>query len=485
MEKNLIIISGNDPGYQGRVMQLACAIRESGLIPMVIDLTRLNSGFGNEYNDKVLRFFRATNPITKFHKHLIDLGIELIYPTHSESAITIDNESKNEILDACESAIISYARDPNPNLKSRGLKNINDRLLKGGCDSYLAVLQSITKFQIKKLLVPNGRFPHQRASVIAALDTGIEVNYYEKGDFSESIYLQSYSTLDRIKSQQDVVRILDKYDSETVTSVGAEWFASRIPSETRKGSNIYARNFDSPSAGLQSDNLGGENWIGIFTSSQDEFLSLGKEWHLHEWENQYSAIRLVLEEIDDSKNVYLRIHPNLATKSHKAFKNELCDISALHKDFPHLKIFMHDEKINSYELIKKSSHVVVWDSTIGLEALAMGVNVIELAASYYDDYTLVNKCFSKSDLSEIFQKCSSPNPDRAIKFAAYLSLRETLLTDSARQLIREFDISDGIRKKLLRIATMGGSPSVRIAGHHLIDTLRHRSFKTNLKYLFR
>jgi hypothetical protein len=186
---------------------------------------------------------------------------------------------------------------------SRGLKNINDRLLKGGCDSYLAVLQSMTKFQIKKLFVPNGRFPHQRASVIAALDTGIEDNYYEKGDCSESIYLQSYSTLDRIKSQQDVVRILDKYYSEMVTSVGAEWFASRIPSETRQGSNIYARNFDSPSTGLQSDNLGGENWIGIFTSSQDEFLSLGKEWHLHEWENRYSAIRLVLEEIDESKNV--------------------------------------------------------------------------------------------------------------------------------------------------------------------------------------
>lgn len=487
MSKHLIVVCGNDPEYLGRVFQLAEGIQNTGSSPAVLDLSHLNPKFGNAYQPRFLKMMCIESPTEKFHHALKLRDIELIYPhleclkSKKESLI----EGIEQIHEACESAIISYARDAKPNLQRRRFKKLYHELYSGALNS-LSTLSKVLEINVvTEIFIPNGRFPHQRAAIIAATAAGVNINYYEKGDFSESIYLQKYSALDRVESQKDVAGFLENYDKGTIEKIGKQWLEARIPSATRKPLNAYATNFEEPKLSSLEDFFSKAEWIGIFTSSQDEFASLGRDWHLHEWSDQYSAISGVLELVGVNQPVYLRVHPNFATKSHRAYKRELKEINSLKNKHPNLHVFMHDDKANSYELIRHSSHIVVWDSTIGLEAMILGKRVIELAASFYDEYTGVSRCFSSNDLQSIFNGETGSSASKAIEFAAYLSLREIPLTASTRSSIKEFDTPAGLRKKFLNLVSTGGNTSAWFACIQICDTIRHRKIKNSIRHLLR
>ena len=481
------MVCGNDPQYLGRVFQLIEGIQNTGSSPVVLDLSRLNPKFGNAYQPKFLKVMCIASPTEKFHRTLNLLDVELVYPQleciKSKKETFIEEIEK--IHEACESAIISYARDANPNLQRRRFRKLYHELYSGAFNSLSILNDALQIDEVTEIFIPNGRFPHQRAAIIAATAAGVDINYYEKGDFSESIYLQKYPALDRIESQKDVESFLESYDKGTIETIGKKWLQARMPGGTGKPLNAYTTNFEEPKPGRFEGFFSEMEWIGIFTSSQDEFASLGKDWHLHEWSDQYSAISEVLELVGGNRAVYLRVHPNFASKSHKAYKRELKEIKSLKKKNPNLYVIMHDDKANSYELIRHSSHIVVWDSTIGLEAMILGKRVIELAASYYDEYTGISRCFSSKDLQGIFDGKMCKTASKAIEFAAYLSLREIPLTASTRAWIKEFDTPVGLRKKFLNLVSTGGSTSAQFACIQLFDTFRHRKIKNSIRHLSR
>jgi hypothetical protein len=487
VDKHLIVVCGNDPQYLGRAFQLIKIIEDLGACALVLDLSRLNPKIGNEYQPHLLDALRMDSPTKKFHAKLRALKVEFVYPNFFDFEIPVDVHSNDiqKILDACESAIISYARDPNPNLKNKRLKRLYDELYVGGLKTLSSVRFALASLEVSEIYIPNSRFPHNRASIIGATDAGVAINFYEKGSFSESIYLQPYSALDRIASQKDVSSFLAKYPKQYVESTGEQWLQTRMPNNLTRALNSYVKNFDYDNRGdIEHKSLESE-WVGIFTSSQDEFASLGKDWHLHEWSDQYSAIAEMISQIGSERRVFLRVHPNFATKSHRAYKSELKQITLLKKMHPNLKVFMHDDTVNSYELIKLSSVVVVWNSTIGLEAMMLGKHVIALAPSLYDEYTGVSRCFSKGDFQGDLVREPMSTLFKAKEFAAYLSLREIPITESTRELIQEFDIPRGIRRECLKLLTTGGNPSSIFVLAQLVDTLRHRRLRNSIRHLLR
>ena len=484
MNKHLIVVCGNDPQYLGRVFQLIEVIQSTGSSPVVLDLSHLNPKIGNAYQPIFLKILRTSSPTEKFHQALKRLDIELMYPQVEclKSEKETFNREIEQIHEACESAIISYARDANPNLKRRRFRKLYHELYSGALNSLSILNDVLERNEVTEIFIPNGRFPHQRAAITAATAAEVDINYYEKGDFSESIYLQKYSALDRIESQKDVAGFLEHYDKETVETIGKKWLEARMPSGKGKPLNAYVTNFEDPNSGRFEELFSKSEWIGIFTSSQDEFASLGNDWHLHEWSDQYSAISEVLECVGVNQPVYLRVHPNFASKSHRAYKRELKEINSLKKKHPNLHVFMHDDKVNSYELIRHSRHIVVWDSTIGLEAMILGKDVTELAASYYDEYTGVARCFSSKDLQGIFDREKAKTESKAIEFAAYLSLREIPLTASTRASIKAFDTPTGLRKKFLNLVSTGGNTSAWFAFIQICDTVRHSKVKNSIRH---
>ena len=138
---------------------------------------------------------------------------------------------------------------------------------------------------------------------------------------------------------------------------------------------------------------GSHKSVGFFSSSQDEFLHLDPDWQRHSWESQVTAFDAVMDRLESlGYEIFLRIHPNLATKAHSYFKFEKAEFKWLERRHPNLKIYWHDEVVNTYELLKDIDLCVVWDSTVGLEAiLLMWGGNSEVRWSYLD---------TRSDLTE-------------------------------------------------------------------------------------
>jgi hypothetical protein len=74
------------------------------------------------------------------------------------------------------------------------------------------------------------------------------------------------------------------------------------------------------------------------------------------------------------------MHPNLINKSFF----EIRRVYRAYEKYP-ISIFSPTTNISSYELIKKSQKVVVYNSTIGLEAVAMGTQTYSQSVSLYSD----------------------------------------------------------------------------------------------------
>lgn len=479
MNKKLILISGNNPQYLARVIEIAESVRAAGDEPVILDVSILNFGLGDAYNSRFLKFLGLTSPTISFHKELHTIGIRIEYPAIKPTARILPDFVSDAIHDAAVSALISYARDADVNHESIKMRSLWRRLVTGGAATFEVLEKLLSTETYEEILIPNGRFPYQRAAIEAARVHSMPITYFEKGDFSDATFMHKYSALDRIASQEDVPQFLSQFDSSLIEKTGAKWFSLRRPVNGGTTTNIYTRNFSS-NGPLEVEPE--YNWVGIFSSSQDEFASLGNEWHIHSWDSQFAAIASVLRYLGQNKHVYLRIHPNLATKAHRAYKKELREIAALQKEFPNLKIYMHDEKVNSYELIQLSEKVIVWDSTIGLEALALGTPAFELAASYYDIHTEIPMIFSPSDLQKLNQNFT-PSTQKAIEFAAYLQLREYPITEETRMNILLLDIPDGFRKSALKLVTSGGNPTFLFFIRQMIDTIRHRGLRTNIKFL--
>lgn len=479
-----MIVSGNNPQYLARVIQIAENLKQNGSRPLIIDVSCFNPNLGNSYPARLLKSFCLTSPTKNFHAYLKSNSIEFLSPDKLSSSTNISSNIQGDIESAAESAIISYTRDANFNLRVRRNYKLWQQLVQGGEHTYQYLKEIARSVVFESIYIPNGRFPYQRAAESLAFELEIPVTYFEKGDYSDSLYLHPYSALDREASQKDVDILLADFSEDLIHQVGNKWFASRQPSGTEEPENIYALNFSSaPLLDTSTSDSDGQ-FVGIFTSSQDEFASLGPSWHIHEWKNQYQAIREVLDFIGTNQPTFLRIHPNLATKSHNAYVLELAEIEALQSDFPNLQIYMHDAPVNSYELIKRCSKVIVWDSTIGLESVYLGVPTYELAASYYDNYISVTTLFSHNDLAKLDIDVQQ-SIDKAVRFAAYLVLREFPLEEKTINLVREFDLPGGFRKFLLATLSSGGNPTVGFFLRQMLDTVRHRSLRTNSKFLSR
>ena len=479
MGSSLIVAYGNDPLYLAIVWQLVELEKASGNTPTVLDVSPVVGIVGDAINRRALRLFGIPSPDVAFHACLLDAGVKLFsapdFVAQGRST-PLSKEALEGIRETTRSALIWFSRDPEPRVTRAPWKKLQSRLLKAGMETFYAVSGVLASDPgIDTVIVLNGRFPHQRGALEAAYEYDRAVKHYEKGDKADTYWFESYSTLDRVRTQETVDFTLDHLATEEALELGREWMARR----SSGGANIYARFFDDQS--VVDSSMRTRRVVGFFTSSQDEFAALGPEWHVQEWLDQLLAFEVALSRIEsEDVEVYLRVHPNFATKSLRSFRRERAAIEALGSRHPELRIIWHDEQVNSYSLVSDTDVVVVWDSTIGLEASAYGKPVWELAASYYDLY---------ADVRQWFGPDQSPSPDalefkvdttRALRFMAYLDIREPSLSAKTIALRESITPPMSLGLRFTNILSSGGAPTPRIALESIRDSFGHRRADINL-----
>jgi len=474
MATSLIVLYGNDPLYLGIGWQLIQLANEAGETPIVLDITDVLGGLGDAVNRRALKFFNITSPDIEFYDRVRKAGYEVLRATpflQVGSVFPMSPNAQEGIRETTRSALISYSRDPLPKT-SRGLwKEFEQALAVAANRSFQSVCGVLaTRSEIETIYVLNGRFPYQRGVIEAGLASGKRIMHYEKGEKPDTYWFADHSTLDRTATQASVDDVLGHLSTEEALTLGKEWMERR---SARGSANIYSRFFHEGQTDITSSSKA--KVVGLFSSSQDEFAALGPDWHVQEWQDQLLAFDHVLTHLEKRGfDFYLRVHPNFATKSHASFLREREKIEKLGRDHPSLRIIWHDEQVSSYSLINETDVVVVWDSTIGLEACGRGKPVWELAASYYDLYTKIPQWFGPAGSPDLQSLEQHVDAERALRFMAYLDIREPQLSAEAIRIRSSITPRPSLGLRIAGVLSSGGAPRPRIAIQSIVDSIRHR-----------
>lgn len=243
-----------------------------------------------------------------------------------------------------------------------------------------------------EIVIPNGRFPYQRALALVAKRMGIDVAFYERGFRPDSgVFLGKHMTTDRLTWQGLAKGRLGKSD-EDLRSVSKKWLFSRKQPGSLDNEFSVMWTHDAT-----QDELFGhpsqEYAAAFFTSSQDEFLAM-EDWQGFGWSDQYEAFVEFASNVEG--RTVLRIHPNFVNKSFGNALDEIRRIFWMRKRLPELEIIWPFSPLSSYELLERSNRVVVFGSTIGLEASASGKSVWNAGSSMYDVVGDVRNFFPKT-----------------------------------------------------------------------------------------
>lgn len=147
-----------------------------------------------------------------------------------------------------------------------------------------------------------------------------------------------------------------------------------------------------------------ENWdrskknIVIYTSSEDEFVAIGEEFEKYSiFPSQLTGIEEIVKHFinDDGTRFYLRIHPNLADVRF-SYHRKLYELSK----YRNLTIIEPKSEVSSYSLIDNADTVIVFGSTIGIEAAYWGKPVILLGGAVY---YFLDSCYIPSTKDELYK----------------------------------------------------------------------------------
>jgi hypothetical protein len=179
------------------------------------------------------------------------------------------------------------------------------------------------------------------------------------------------------------------------TAIGESFFNNRKAS-LFAGDKVYTRN---QRYGMMPDGFDeSKRNIAIFTSSEDEFASIDNEYDDDQiFASQQRGIAEILEHFKSDSNIhfYVRIHPNLKKIKYRYHLSLLgyCDL------YPNVTVIQANDEISSYSLMENVEKVIVFGSTIGVEACYWGKPVILLCAAFYN---YLDICYKPKDAEEAF-----------------------------------------------------------------------------------
>lgn len=305
---------------------------------------------------------------------------------------------------ACLSSYVSFTRNLNPLFDEKFMLYF-DNLLRNSSLQVDIIETVIEKFNPDYIYGYNGRFLDSRPVWEVAKNKNIPFVLLEAQytfSFCNKIMFHN-DTPHSIKSVNTnlIQKIWDTTDIDLEEKKDlASQFYERRKNALPAGDKIYAKN--------QKIGLIPEDWdstkknIVIFTSSEDEFVSVGDEYDKYSmFSSQIEGIQEIVKHFltDPQIRFYLRIHPNLMNVEYYYHKK----LYELVK-YTNLKIIEPQSQISSYSLIDSSDIVIVFGSTIGIEATYWGKPTILLSgATYY----YLDCCYIPASKNELFELIKS------------------------------------------------------------------------------
>ena len=236
------------------------------------------------------------------------------------------------------------------------------------------------------IYIYNGRHYNTYPQSLFCEKIGCNILYYERTNYWQNLKIQKPRIHDFPGTSHIVKSLWETTVDVNKEEIGESFF------EINK-SNQFTNNF-SKKFNLNKD------IISFFTSSEDEFASLDPRIKLSDiFVNQRSAFEwLASWAASQSKyTLVVRLHPNqenTCSKDYSYWHNHSCK---------NVKIIPSESSVDSYDLITRSSKVISFLSTIGIEATRLGVPSIILGNPMYKGLNAVYEPTSTDQLTNLLK----------------------------------------------------------------------------------
>ncbi len=312
------------------------------------------------------------------------------------------------------SSIISNTKDNNPNYLT--YKKVIDEVFNEFVRRYIFYINYFSdNYDYQNCFIFNGRFVSNKSllSALSYLKKDLKIFYYERSHILNTYTIRSFMPHDRFKIYEEINQYWENKSSlEEAKLISETYFRQRIHGNGLSWYSYSKGIHDKTSNQIINSIIGYEKKeqkkIIFFSSSEDEFESLGDKWYQgKEKLTQFQIIENIFQfaKINNYK-LFIRIHPNFKTSSNRVKKKWNKFLKKFNSK--NIKIISHDSKISSYGIINRMDLVVVYGSTIGIEAAYLGKAVIVTGPSYYSNinakiYVIDNLVALKKLMSQIIK----------------------------------------------------------------------------------
>ncbi|MBA4318477.1 MAG: hypothetical protein C0412_08755 [Flavobacterium sp.] len=322
------------------------------------------------------------------------------------------------------SSYVSYTRNQEPVIDNEFRNYFND-LLVSEIIMIRAIENLFSEITFKEVYLYNGRWADVRPVYDICKRDKIKVNILEAvNNGIVTFYREVYMNVlpHNIKNRNDIIdRIWEEstLDKETKENLASEFFVKRKNADFVRGDmKIYTSD-------QQSEKLP-DNWnpskrnVVIFVSSEDEFVALGDEWERYRiYKNQLTGLNELLSFFGNNERYffYLRIHPNL-TEIKYGYHTRLFE---LEQKYNNISVIPGDSSVSTYKLVDNSEKVIVFGSSVGVEACYWRKPVILLGGTIYYFQDVAYLPSTTEEIKEMVEAYLDPKPILgALKFGFYL-----------------------------------------------------------------
>lgn len=322
------------------------------------------------------------------------------------------------------SSYITKTRNLYPEI-NKDSRRYFDKIISATCNLTDALEKAIDIIRPEKMCFFNARFFEWRPPYDLARAKGIEYISYEKTPYVNGVRTVRFvnttpHNVMGLQAKRDELWNNAKLTEKEKYAIGEDFFVRRR-NGADAGDKVYIAN--QTKGRMPADWDEKKKNIVIFNSSEDEFAAIGDEFDkLALFPTQYRGIKFILESLKDKSeyHVYLRIHPNLAQVPYR-YHTELLNFS---KQYKNITVIPGNDPISTYDLMEAAEKVVVFGSTMGLEASYWNKAVILLAGAnyYFSDLCYVPK--APEELARLLTRPLEPKKnENAVKWGFYMMYR--------------------------------------------------------------
>lgn len=422
-------------------------LKQGNIITAYLCDSSFSSPMDNPFNRSSIenfRLFRAKDAIK-------DLDVKL-------KIINLENtpgEVPQNILTTLETGVMSSFASM---LKTQSKDELNkkwmvayENMLGSARKLYNYFIAEIQKEQYEFVFMFNGRFGDVRPVLEATKDSGIGFGLTElKRTTLEVVFINELVH----SIEGNTRRAISSYEKDiALAEKNAQIFFKKKFFNKATGDPIYTIKQKRGSLPKEVQNTT-KKIVAIYPTTDDEYKFIGKEWDGQVPEDQVNEIEKIAINLPKDKYILVvKMHPN---QEHTA-ENTIKRYVDLSKKYGNIVVEKPRSRKDTYALMTKADFVVVFASTIGIEATYAGKPVVLIGDTTWGRVDAAYKVYSGEEAAKLIKKNIGPKPPKgAIIWGNYCiayedDLAEFKITEKGNYFVSGRRIGHSATKRILQL----------------------------------